>query len=113
MSTQISFQARSIFKDQPPSDNIQVSGATLQTVLAPVADPVSDAFNNVRFAATGAAGHGYGFSMLTVRARQRFGFTPAQIGRLTAHAHFTAQGAYSLIGRLPTSWFDGRGMASL
>ena len=113
MSFRFSFRAIRIFADQPPDLNSVGSHASLQTVLAPVADPASDAFNNVRFLATGAADEGLvEFALFTARARPLFRSRPRERGRLTAAVNFTAQGAFSLVARRRTWFFDRPGFAS-
>lgn len=46
-TTQFSFQAVSIHQSRPHAENSTGGNGSVEIVTAPVADPISDAFNNL------------------------------------------------------------------
>jgi hypothetical protein len=114
MSTQFDFQANEITTLLPENDNFVSGDSDLNITTQPVADPVSDAINNVRFACNGSTGDGVGDAILfTLRTFHTFVLRPSVVGVLTAaHTHFMPHGVFSLTARQPTWFFDGPGFVS-
>lgn len=102
-TTQVSFRAVSITHSLPHADNFVTGGGSVEIVTTPVADAVSDAFNNVRFSCAGSGPNG-GSALFTLHANHLFQFTPQASGRLTAHAHFMANGGFTLAAQASNPW---------
>jgi len=98
MAIQFSFRANALTFSLPAADNlILCPGGTTIFTTNPVADPVSDAVNNVRFVVTGSAPNGdFCGTLMTILTVARFDFRPTQTGRLTASTFFTPGFLFSL-----------------
>lgn len=98
MAIQFKFRADGLTRSRPAGDNIILCpGGTTIFTTNPVADPISDASNNVRFVVTGSAPNGdFCGTLMTIRTVARFDFTPTEAGRLTASTFFTPAFLFSL-----------------
>src|SRR5437879_4290177 len=108
MAIQFNFRASNVAVSLPPNENAAFCGAGPLFTTGPLADPVSDAINQVRFTVTGAAPPGDLCGMfLTIRTSHRFDFQPTEAGRLTASTFYTPVLTFALACAGEGGLFEG------
>jgi hypothetical protein len=94
------------------TDTIVDDNSTIVQTTPIVADPVSDAVNNVRFACNGFAAEG-DLAFISMRARSFFRFQIPEASRITVFGHLTFGGVSTLTGRAQTWFLDRPGFARM
>jgi len=92
--------------------NFAPPDGSLTVTRSPVADPIADTVNNVRFACTGFAA-GQRHSVFELVTRHLFRFELPERGRITVHGHLTNFGLATLSARGSEWLFDAPGNAQV
>lgn len=91
-------------------ENSHTDNATVVITQSPVADPISDAVNNVRFSVNGFAIDD-ALAFVEIRCRSYFKFQIPEANRITVHGHFTYAGTASTAASAGFPLVDTSGFA--